>query len=89
MEKGGVEIVATFVADEEAPVPVQPGEVTLNHPAMSAQPGLGVDPLAGDPRRDLPPFQGRTSVTGLVRLIGVERVRAAAWWASAQSREAR
>ena len=76
-----MEIVASFVANQQASIPVQPGEVALDHPAMSAQPGLGVDALAGDPRRDLPLRQGHAPITGLVRLVGVELVRATAWWA--------
>ena len=39
MEEGGVEIVPALVADEEAAVAVQPGEVALDNPAVPSELG--------------------------------------------------
>ena len=48
MEEGGVEIIAALEADEQAAVAMQPGKIPLDHPAVSAEFGLGLDALAGD-----------------------------------------
>lgn len=48
-----MEIVAPFVADEEAAVAVQPGKGALNDPAMSPELRLGLDAWASDTRGDV------------------------------------
>jgi hypothetical protein len=53
VEEGGVEVVAAFVADEEAPIAVEPGEGALDAPTVPAGPGAGLDALAGDAREDV------------------------------------
>ncbi len=81
MEEGFVEVIAAFVADEEASVAMQPGEGTLDDPAVSAELGFRLDAFARDARDDLALFEGGPPVSGVVGFISVELVRALTWWA--------
>ena len=74
-----MEIVPSLEADQQASVAVQPGEVALDDPAVTAEPGLGVDTLAGDPWGDATPSEGGAPLAGIVGLVGVELVGAAPW----------
>ena len=84
-----MEVVAAFEANEESTVLVQPGEVPFDDPAMATEFGAGLDALAGDARRDAPAPEAGASLTGIVRLVGMELVGAASWssttcsWAAA------
>jgi hypothetical protein len=88
VEEGGVEIVAAFVADEEASVAVEPGEGALHDPPVSAEFRLGVDARASDARGDVPSTQGvATGATG-VGFVGVQ-LRGASARATARPRDRR
>src|SRR4051812_39760415 len=76
MEERLVEVIEAFVADEEASVPMEPGEGAFDDPAISAEFGLGLDAFARDAWDNLPLFEGGAARLGLVRLVGVEFVRA-------------
>lgn len=74
-----MEIVAAFVADEEATVAVEPSESALNDPSVSAEFRLGLDAWASDARRDVPSTQSvATGATG-VGFVGVQLRGASAW----------
>ncbi len=47
-----MDVGAAFVADGQAAELVEPSERALHHPAVAAEPGGGVDALAGDPQLD-------------------------------------
>jgi hypothetical protein len=79
MEEGRVEVVASLEADEQAAVAMEPGEVPLDDPAVSAELGLGLDALAGDARGDAATTKGATPRTGIVRLVSMELVGTTAW----------
>jgi hypothetical protein len=51
----GEEVGVALVADRQAPVGQQPGQRTLDLPAMTAQQLTGLDATAGDPRADPSP----------------------------------
>lgn len=78
-----MEIVAPLEANEKSSVAVQPGEVAFDDPAMAAERGAGLDTLASNAWGDVPTAEGSTPRAGLIRLVGVELVRAstrsAAW----------
>ena len=48
VEEGVVEFRIALVTDEQAAVGVQPGEIALDHPAITAQPLARLDAFAGD-----------------------------------------
>src|SRR3954451_3893903 len=75
MEEGFMEVVKALEADEETAVAMQPGEGALNDPAVTAEPGAGLDALACDARGDPSTFEGSPPFDGLVGLVGVELVR--------------
>ena len=74
-----MEIVPALVADEEAAVAVQPGEVALDNPAVPSELGAGIDAGAGDPRGDVAASEGVTSGATVVGLVGVQLGRSPAW----------
>jgi len=80
MEEGGVQIVAALEANEEATVAVQPGKVAFDDPAVTTEPGGGVEAGAGDPRGDVSATERVASGAAMVGLVGVEL-----GWTSARS----
>jgi hypothetical protein len=72
MKESVVEIVAAFVADEEASVAVEPGEGALHDPPVPAEFGLGVDARASDARGDVAPPERSASGAAGVGLVGVQ-----------------
>ena len=72
MEEGLVEGIVTLVADEEPPIAVQPGEVTLSHPAVPAEMLAGVEAAAGNPGGDTSASQRPAAAVRVEGLVGVE-----------------
>src|SRR5688572_32465962 len=70
-EEGLMDVGAAFVAHGEAPVAVEPSQRTLHHPAMAAQPGAGVNALAGDADANVATAQRLAAAGDVVALIGV------------------
>jgi hypothetical protein len=62
-------------ADAEPPPATQPGPGPLDPPAVTAQPGCGLDPAAGDPRADAAPTQVGAAAAVIVGLVGVDCAR--------------
>jgi len=58
MQQALEQVCSPFVADAEAAVAEKPGERALHYPAMPSQSLGGVDPAAGDPRRDASGAEG-------------------------------
>jgi len=67
-----MEVGVPFVADGEATAAVEPGDSALDHPAMAAELGAGLDALAGDAAEDAPASEGGAASSAVVRLVGVE-----------------
>ena len=74
-----MEIVPALVADKEATVAVQPGEVAFDDPAVPSELGAGVEAGAGDPWGDVAASEGVSSGTAVVGLVGVQLGRSPAW----------
>ena len=74
-----MEIVSALIANEEATVALQPGDVALDDPAMPSELGAGVDARASDPWGDVAVAEGVTPGAAVVGLIGVRLGRSSAW----------
>jgi hypothetical protein len=72
------DVGAALVADRQAPVGQQPGQRPLDLPAMATQPGAGLHPTAGDPRRDAPAAQQLPAARVVIALITMQRGRSLA-----------
>ncbi len=83
-----MEIVAAFVADEEASVAVEPGERALHDPPVAAEFRLGVDARASDARSDVPAPQGVAPGAPGVGFVGMQ-FRGASAWATMRSLDRR
>jgi serine/threonine-protein kinase len=70
-EERQVDVRAAFVADGEAPEPVEPGKAALDHPTVPAEPRRGLDAPAGDPRLDAPHAAGHATAPIVVALVGM------------------
>ncbi len=75
-QEGVMELRPAFIADRQSPVPVQPGQRPLDHPAVATQPLTRLDAFAGDPDLDVPPVQEATAARDIVGLVGMELGRA-------------
>src|SRR5512143_4304125 len=78
LEQGEVAVGAVCVAGAEPLESVQPGEATLDHPALAAQPGAVGSPAAGDPRRDATAAELAAVGVVVVAAVGEQLPRAAA-----------
>jgi hypothetical protein len=79
MEERGQDIGAALIADRQAPAAQQPGQRPLHLPTMTAQPGAGLHPTAGDPRGDVPAPQRPPAGRVVVALIAMELGRSPPW----------
>jgi hypothetical protein len=79
MEECLQDVGAALVADRQAPVGQQPGQGSLDLPAVAAQPLAGLDPTPGDPRADPSPPQQLPAARVVVALITMELGRPPAW----------
>lgn len=70
-EEGQVEVGASSGAATQATGAMPPGPRALHHPPKAPQPLGGLDPAAGDARRDAPSAQGGTATAEIVARIGV------------------
>lgn len=77
-----MDVRTALVADLQPSEAVQPRVRALDDPAMTAEPLLRLNPLAGDPRRDPSLAQHRLVLPRLVPLIRVQLGRAFAWTSS-------
>src|SRR5919199_5246198 len=71
-------VVAPLIADAQPPVAVEPSARALDHPAVAPQPLARLDAFARDPRRDATPAQLGPQRGGVIRLVGVQLLRALA-----------
>jgi hypothetical protein len=67
-----MDVCAPLIAHLQPPEAAQPRQRALHHPAIAPQPLAGLDPLAGDTRRDAsaatrPPIPG-----GVLRFVGMQ-----------------
>ncbi len=69
-EEGLVDVVATFVADEQSFEVVQPGEGALDDPAVAAEAGAVFAFAAGDLRRDAAASELAAVAVGVVAAVG-------------------
>ncbi len=65
-----------LVADRQPPIPVQPRQGALDHPAVPAQPLAGLDPPPRNADLDPAPGQGAATPGDVVRLVGMQLGRA-------------
>jgi hypothetical protein len=77
-QEGLMDSIVAVVADEEAAVAVQPGEVALDDPSIAAQLLARVDPPPGDAWDDAPAAQRLAAAARVEGLVGVELGRATA-----------
>src|SRR5215213_8082412 len=73
-----VNVVALLVAHPQPAEALLPANRSLDHPAMAAQPHAALDASPRDPRRDTPPAQLGPQRPRVIRLIGVQLLRALA-----------
>jgi hypothetical protein len=73
-----MDIVASFVADGEAPELPQSRQGAFDHPATATRLLAGRDALAGDADRDAPPVQVATAARDITGLVGMQRDRTGA-----------
>jgi len=78
MEEGLVDVRPALVADGQAAVLTQPGQGALHDPAVAAQAAATLHPLACDADLDPPFAQGDPTARVVIRLVGVDFVRALA-----------
>ena len=78
-----MDVVATLVADTQAAVLVQPGDGTLHHPALGAEPGAVWALRPGDPRLDAAAAQFAPALAGVVGAVAVQPAWTAARTAAA------
>ena len=71
-----MDIGATFIADLQPTIPVEPGQRALDHPAMATEPFAGVDAFAGDPDPDVTTAQRGAAARDVVALVGMQLARA-------------
>jgi hypothetical protein len=76
MQERHEDVSAAFVADGQAPVGQQPGQGPFDLPAVTTQPGVGLQPTPGDPRADASAAQRPPAGRIVVALVGVELGRA-------------
>ena len=69
-----MDVGTTLVADDQAAEAVQPGEGSLDDPAMTTKALTRLDAAPGDPGRDVPQSACRTRPSRVVRLVGVQLV---------------
>src|SRR4051794_32975462 len=62
----------TLVAHQQAAVAVQPGKITLYHPAVAPEPLARLDPAAGDPWGDAAAAAGRAIAARSVAPVRVQ-----------------
>src|SRR5205085_881233 len=65
-----------LIPDAQAPVTIQPRQRALNYPAMPAESLATLDAPARDARRDRAPAQLRPQRPRVIRLVGVQFLRA-------------
>ena len=69
----------SFVSDDEAPEAVDPGEGSLDDPAMLSQMAAAFDAPSGDAWRDGPRSQIAPAAVEVVGLVGMELGRTPTW----------
>lgn len=79
MMEGLEEVRTPLVANGKAAVAGEPGERTLRHPAVSAQPFAAVDATTGDPWGDAATATGLAAASVIVSLVSVQLFRSPAW----------
>ena len=67
-----MEVIASFVANEEAAIAVQPGEGTLDDPTVASELRFRLDAGASDARGDVSASERLAPGTAVVGLVGVE-----------------
>ena len=70
--EGVVDVVAPLVADDQPAHLVQPGDGSLDDPAVPAQPLGGLDPRPGDAALDPPAAEHALVSSRAVALVGVQ-----------------
>src|SRR5205823_1547951 len=83
MEEGIVQRVVAFVANQQAAVAVQPGEVTLHDPAIPSQPLARIDAFAGDAWDDAATAKHGPVAAGSIAQVRMQCVGPSAWTAGA------
>jgi hypothetical protein len=78
-DEGFVDVGASFVAEAEPAVLVEPGEGALDDPALTAEAGAVSGALMGDHRCDLAGPQPRFGGVGVVAAVAEQRARTASW----------
>lgn len=74
VEERQMNICPTFIADSEPSEPIPPSMSSLNHPAMSSKPILGLNPSAGNPRLNTTFSTSATTARIVVPLVSVQLV---------------
>ena len=81
--EGCPDILPALIADREAAEASEPGQGSLDHPAMAAQALAAVDPAPGDARLDAACATGPAATGIVVSLVSVQLARRSARTASA------
>ncbi len=68
----------SLVPDRQSPIPMEPRQGPLDHPAVPAQPLAGLDALARDPDRDPAAVQEPAAAGHVIGFVGMELGRALA-----------
>ena len=74
-----MDVVAAVGADQESAAVVQPGEGSLDDPALLSEAGAVVGPAAGDDRLDAAPPEEAAVLVVVVAAVGDQRPGAASW----------
>lgn len=75
-------VVSAFIADAELPPGVEPADGPFNHPPITPESGLRLDPSPGDSRSDAAPTQSRAAKTEVVTFVRMHLTGASPWTAS-------
>jgi len=67
-----MDVCPPLIADRQPPVPMEPGQGPLDHPAVATQLLAGLDPLARDPDLDPAAVQEAAAAGDVIGLVGME-----------------